>query len=180
MADLITTQTLAVWTQNEPTEVAADPFALEVVDKVSKLAQFLGGHPEWTLAGNTTAPFDVQMVVLQVAKRTYANPDQETSTTIGPIGSRVLDVAALLTDLTDTERATLVKYNPEGDPNAAKGGLWVLHTTTGDAPTLKTVRLFVDDNQQIGMTPDESAYPSWSIPMFSPGDPGDPNLYDED
>lgn len=168
MADLITTQVLATWTQNDPAEVAADPFALEVVDKVSRLAQFLGGHPEWTLTGTTAAPFDVQMVVLQVAKRTYANPDQEVSTTVGPLGSRVLDTAALLTDLTETERRTLVKYNVNGDPDSS-GSIWVLETGRDPINTQPDPVLYVPDD----------SLSDWYTPMFSPGDPGDPALYVE-
>jgi hypothetical protein len=181
MADLLTKNKLALWTQNEPAVVENDPFAAEVIDVVSQMAQFLGGHPEWSLVpGLTYAPFDVQLVVLQVCKRTYGNPDQEVATGVGPISSRVLDVAAMLTDLTPSERETLTKYNPNGDPaNPGGNGLWVLHTTQGTENLLLETTLFVDDDQQINMTADESAYPSWSIPMFSPNDPGDPNNYED-
>jgi hypothetical protein len=181
MADLLTKNKLALWTQNDPAAVEADPFAAEVIDVVSQMAQFLGGHPLWSLApGDNLAPFDVQLVVLQVCKRVYGNPDQEVATGVGPISSRVLDVAALLLELTESERAVLTRYHPDGDPlSPGHGGLWVLHTTQGDDVELTLPTLYVDDDQQIGMTPDESAYPSWSIPMFSPGDPGDPNNYDE-
>lgn len=180
MADLLTKQKLALWTQNDVAAVENDPFAAEVIDVVSQMAQFLSGHPEWTLVpGATYAPFDVQLVVLQVCKRAYGNPDQEVATGVGPISSRVLDVAALLLELTPTERETLVRYNPNGDPAGADGGFWVLHTTQGDETLLLETRLFIDDDEQINMTIDESAYPSWSIPMFSPGDPGDPNNYED-
>jgi hypothetical protein len=178
MADLLTKQKLALWTQNDVAVVENDPFAAEVIDVVSQMAQFLGGHPEWSLVpGATVAPFDVQLVVLQVCKRVYGNPDQEVATGVGPISSRVLDVAALLLELTPSERAVLTRYNPNGDPAESGNGLWVLHTTRGDESLLLETTLFIDDDQQINMTPDESAYPSWSIPMFSPGDPGDPNNY---
>jgi hypothetical protein len=180
--ELLTTRELALWTQNDPDVVAADDFALEVLDKVSEMARFLGAHPLWTLTPATanTVPFDVRMVVLQVAKRCYSNPDQVVSENIGPIGERRLDAAAMLLDLTDAERTTLTKYNPEGDPDAERNELWVLTTTRGTTPDLVEPVLFVSDDQQVGMTEDESAYPSWDIPMFSPGDPGDPNNYPDE
>lgn len=166
MADLITARELALWTQSDEATVADDEWAIEVMSKVSQLAQFLGGHPEWTAS---TAPFDVRMVVIQVAKRTYANPDQEVSSNVGPIGSRVLDAAALLTNLTESERATLTKYNPAGDPDATGGGLWVMSTASTYAGPAEAVLYVPDDSLS-----------DWYIPMFSPGDPGDPALYPEE
>ena len=169
MATLISFAELATWTQNDPADVAADPFAAEVLDKVSGLVRFLTGHPEYE---PSNAPFDVTMVALQVAKRTYANPDQEVATGVGPISSRVLDAAAMLTELTESERRTLTKYNPAGDPdNPPVGGLWVQPTKRHDYEALKPVTLYVDDDQQINLGDERP----WSIPMFSPGDPGDPN-----
>lgn len=167
MADLITVSELATWTQNDPTKVAEDPYAIEVLDKVSGLVRFLAGHPEWEIA---TTPFDARLVALMVAKRAYANPDQEVSSNVGPIGSRVLDVAALLLDLTETERATLTGYNPDGDPSGAAGGLWVFHTTVGPEVTTEAV-LYVGDDQQINLDSTNAA-PEWMIPMFNPDDPG--------
>lgn len=164
MADLITPRELALWTQSDEAEVAIDPWAIEVMEKVSMLARFLGGQP-WELAD---VPFDVRMVVIQVAKRTYANPDQEVSSNIGPIGSRVLDAAALLTNLTEAERATLTKYNAEGDPNS-DAGLWVMSTAAPNAGPVEAVLYVPDDSLS-----------DWYIPMFSPGDPGDPALYPEE
>lgn len=191
MADLLTTLELARWTGNDPTQVEADPFAAEVIEKVSQLACFLGGHdgtkvdstgapiPEWQLAaGADQAPFDVRMVVLAVAKRCYANPDQVVQEGgVGPIGGdRVLDAAALLFSLSDTERRTLTKYNDDGDPDAADE-LFTIRMIAGDEAVLQTSPLYASDNQQINMTPDQSAYPSWDIPLFNPGDPGDDSLY---
>lgn len=180
MADLLTTHELALWTSKDVAEVAIDPFAAEVIDKVSQMVQFLGGHPEWTLdVGVDAAPYDVRMVVLQVCKRSYENPRQVVQEgNVGPIGGdRVLDAAALLFDLTETERATLTKYNPDGDPAGGGSELFVISTTREPGSTLIPERLYVSDNQQVGMTPDESAYPSWDFPLFNPGDPGSDTLY---
>lgn len=196
MADLLTPRELALWTSSTvgktEEEVEADPFALEVISKVSQLACFIGGHdgtktdaagvaiPEWILEpGLDQAPFDVRLVVLQVCKRAYENPKQIVQEGgIGPIGGdRVLDAAALLLDLTESERATLAGYNPDGDSLNDQGTLFTIPTTRGSETTALSTILYVTDDQQVGMTPDESAYPDWMIPMFNPGDPGDPNNY---
>lgn len=182
MADLLTKRELALWTQRELSVVAADQFATDVISKVSEMAQFLGGHPLWSLEpGDNLAPFDVRMVVLQVCKRTYGNPDQVVQEGgIGPIGGdRFLDAAALLTSLTESERATLTKYNEEGDPDG-QTELFILRINRDAEPSSSSPILYVSDDQQVGMDESESAYPSWDIPLFNPGDPGDPNLYPED
>ena len=181
MAALLTTRELALWTQRDPDEVEADPFAAEVIDKVSQMATFLAAKPEWTLsAGPDQAPFDARMVVLQVAKRCYGNPNQVVREgNVGPIGGdQVLDAAALLLALTESERATLTKYNADGDPDARDDSLFVIQTTRGDEIKASTATLYVSDDQQIGLDMSPDPRP-WMIPMFSPGDPGDPILYEE-
>lgn len=197
MADLLTTDTLAKWTQEDPAEVAVDPFAIDLIDKVSQLICFIGGHdgtktdpdtetviPEWTLAaGPDQAPIDVQMVALQVIKRSYENPGQVVQEgNVGPIGGdRVSDVQALFMEFTEAERRTLSKYNIDGDPTDTEGSageVFVLPTTRGEETTLQTSPLYVGDDQQINL--EISADPrEWKIPLFNPGDPGDDSLYDE-
>ena len=186
MADLLTLRELYLWTTDatglSEDETAADPKAEEVIDKVSQLAQFLGGHSEWSLeVGEDAAPFDVRMVVLQVCKRSYENTRQVIQEgSVGPIGGdRVADAAALLMSLTDTERATLTKYNPDGDPNGTAGAadVFTMSTTRGTDDTLVPATLYVGDDQQVGLA--DSLDPrEWKIPLFNPGDPGDPNLYE--
>jgi hypothetical protein len=182
MANLLTTQTLARWTQSDEAEVAADVFAVDLIEKLSALVCFLGGHPDWTLAsGEDQAPVDVQMVMLQVAKRSYENPQeilQEGS--VGPLGGeRYADQHALFMDFTDSERATITKYNADGDPTPGEGSgtVFVLPTTRGDETTLpQTSPLSMGDNQQVGLS--ASADPrEWMIPLFNPGDPGDDANY---
>lgn len=197
MADLLTTQTLARWTQEDPVEVAVDEFAIDLIAKVSALICFVGGHDgtkldadgdvieEWTLdPGPSQAPIDVQMVALQVIKRSYENPGQVLQAgSIGPLGGdRVADTQALFMDFTDAERRTLAKYNPDGDPTDttgdAAGVVFTIATTRGDETTLpQTSRLYVGDDQQINLasSPDPR---EWMIPLFNPGDPGDDSLYD--
>jgi hypothetical protein len=194
VAPLLTLRTLAVWTQKDPTEVQRDPLASEVIQTVSDMARFLGGHdgtkldssgdaiPMWTLEpGVNKVPYDVQMVVLQVCKRTYGNPEQIVQEgNIGPIGGdRVLDAAALLLDLTDAERSTLTKYNQDGDPDGEGGELFTITTSRGTATIAKSAVLYVGDDQQVGLL--NSVDPrEWKIPLFNPNDPGDPNLYPDE
>lgn len=195
--DLLTTETLERWTQNDPGSLAEDPLALELIDKVSQLICFIGGHngskldaagvtiPEWTLdPGPAQAPIDVQMVALQVIKRSFENPTQVTSEgNVGPLGGDShLDAYALFADFTESERATIARYNPDGDPDGLTSGgeIFTLSTTRGDDSYLKPVTIYVSDNLQVNMTPDQSAYPSWDIPLYNPGDIGDPNNYDDD
>lgn len=192
MADLLTPATLARWTQNDEAEVTADPFALDLIDKVSELVCFLGGHdgtlfdangdliPEWNITANPgLAPIDVQMVVLQVCKRSYENPGQVVQEgNIGPIGGdRVADTQALFLELSDSERATVTKYNPNGDPTPdadGPGTIFTIRTTRGDETTLpQTSPLYVGDDQQINLETSDDPR-EWKIPLFNPGDPGDP------
>lgn len=194
MADLLTPRELALWTSStvgkSEAEVTADPFAAEVIDKVSQYAAFLAGRdgtqldaegvliPEWNLTPGdpNLAPFDVRMVVLQVCKRAYENPKQIVQEGgVGPIGGdRVLDVAALLMSLTESEQRTLTKYNLEGDPTGEGPELFTIRTTRGDETTALAVTLYMGDDGQVNL--ETSADPrEWMIPMFGPGDPGDPN-----
>lgn len=172
MADLLTLRELALWAERPLEEVEEDPFAVEVIDKVSQLVQHVGGHPEWTLEpGADQAPFDVRMVVLQVCRRTYVNPGMVVHEgSLGPIGGdRTLNEAAMASNLTESERETLEKYN--ADVVSGDGSLFRLRTS-GDDVVEVGLTMFVSDDQQVGMTPDESAWPSWDVPMFGPDDPG--------
>lgn len=179
--DLITPRELALWTGNEPDAVEADPFAAEVMSKVSDLVRFVAGHPEWIYAGDPTlvAPFDVKMLVLKIAKRSYENPGQVVQEgSVGPIGGdRVLDIQAMLFELSETERKILTKYNPDGDVDGGTATLWVQPTTRGDVET-RGRTLYVGDDQQINLESTNAA-PEWMIPMYSPGDPGDPSRYED-
>lgn len=194
MADLLTTATLAKWTQEDPVEVAADPFAVDLIDKVSQLICYIGGHdgtkvdalgviiPAWTLdLGPTQAPIDVQMVALKVIKRSYQNPDQVLQEgSIGPLGGdRVTDVQALFMDFTDEERRIIAGHNIDGDPAGLTddaGQLFTMRIDRGEESILSTSPMYLGDNLQVGLA--GSADPrEWMIPMFNPGDPGDDLLY---
>lgn len=199
MADLLTPQTLARWTQSDEAEVLADPFAADLIDKVSQMICFIGGHdgtkddptsttvppakiPEWTLvAGAGQAPIDVQMVALQVIKRSYENPQQIIQDgNVGPLGGdRYADVHALFMDFTDAERRTLAKYNVDGDPTVQDGSgeIFVLATTRDDPMMVSTEILYASDNQQVNLSTSADPRP-WEIPLFNPGDPGSPVNYE--
>ena len=169
---LVTTNELALWTKSDPGEVATDPFADEVISKVSELICFLGGHPDWTLSpGEDLVPFDVRMVALTVAKRCYENTGQVIQEgNVGPIGGdRVLDVAALLFSLTDSERAVVTKYNPSGDPDQVPQGLFTV-STAYDGPSGGTGEVYMSDDQQVNMHEGQSAWPPWDIPVFTESD----------
>lgn len=164
---LLTVQEMALWTDNELGDIAADPFAAEVNGKVGAFLCFKAGHPEWTRA---TTPTDVQTIAIWMFKRTYSNPDQETSSNTGPIGSRVLDDAALGMALTEAEAATLDGYR-----RAAQGGgtgFW-RSSLAGVAPAAEKSTVYVSDDQQatVNLT---NAAPSWDIPMYDVNDVGGP------
>jgi len=174
MAHLISFRELALWTQNDVEEVVEDPFAEEVLSKVDMLVRGMSTQLAWE---PETIPFDAKLVALVIAKRSYGNPDQEVSSGVGPINGRVLDVAAMLLELTESERSTLEKYDPAGG-SAGGGGLWIQRMTSPPETILEQV-LYVPDNMQVNLNSTNAA-PSWDIPMFSPGDPGDPNNYPEE
>ena len=166
MADeLITERELALWTQTPEATIAADPFAAEVREKVSDFVRFVAGQTRetWTTA---TVPYDARVIILWMAKRTYQNPDQVVQEGLGPLSERRLDEAALGMALTESERETLEGYRPGGAPGS---GLYVI-STAGPAPATQQAVVFVPDD----------SYSDWYIPMFSEGDPGDPNLYPEE
>lgn len=177
---LLPTATLGLWVSPKQTQeqIEADAFAMDVIAKVSGYFCFLGGHPEWTYEpGDEQAPFDVRMLALKVIRRTYVNPDQVVQEgNVGPLGGdRVADDAALSFELTKTERRVLTKYNDEGDPEEG-GALWIQPIGQDEASSLIDATLYVGDDSQINL--ESSADPrEWKVPLFSPGDPGDPNFY---
>jgi len=171
MTGLITSASLALWSQRDPDEVAADPWAAEVIREFSDYARFLAGHDEWTIDGDLAAPYDVRRAVLMAARRTYTNPDSEVQTGVGPISSRVLDEAALAGAFTESELTLIQGYNEDDEQASGGFGLWVLSTTRGDAPLATRERLCVPDNQQVNLETTNAA-PSWEFPLFAEGDPG--------
>lgn len=137
--ELVTTQELALWSQTDQATVDADPFAAEVLSKVSDYVRFVAGQDitTWTY---DTAPFDAKLIALWMARRTYVNPDQEKTTGTGPISSTVVDAATLAMNLSDEERKTLEGYR--GDQPT---GLWTM-SMGGDGSTILKPTVYVSDD----------------------------------
>ena len=125
MASLVPVSELAIWCQQTIAE--DNPWALAVLDKASMLVREAAGHPEWE---SSTTPPRARLIALLVARRTFLNPDQVVSSSVGPLSERVLDEAAAGMTLTPAERLELgALRGSEDDPDP--NGLWVLQTTTG-------------------------------------------------
>jgi hypothetical protein len=160
MANLVSVPELAVWTRQdiEPD----DPFALAVLANATGLIVDFCHHPEWEDAPND-APRTARMVCLIVAARTFTNPDQEVSSSVGPISSRVAEEMAAGMTLTEAEEDQLSGLI--GDSTTGVNGLWVLSTTRGTVQPYEPVLLY-----------DNSGSP-WPIEY---ADPNDTTFFDED
>jgi hypothetical protein len=163
MTALLTNQEIALWTSQELEDVVADPFAQEVNTKVGDLVCFLGGHLDWN---PVSAPVDVRTIALWMFRRTYTNPDQEVSSNVGPLGSRVLDEAAMAMSLTESERTTLQSYKDAA--TGAGPGLFTMSIAGGRRTLEPTV--FLSDDQQINL----GDLDPWRIPFTDPNDVNNP------
>lgn len=165
---LLTERELALWTQTTEAAIAADPFAAEVREKVSAYVRSVAKQTieTWTLAN---LPADVKVIVLWMAKRTYQNPDQIVQEGVGPLSERRLDEAAMGMALTESERQTLEDY-ANSSSGGVGGGLYTISIDDTARDSQVPVTVFVPDD----------SYSDWYLPVFSPGDPGDPNLYPEE
>lgn len=106
---LITRGDLATWARVEIE--ADDAWAKTCMRAASALVRETAAQPEWTLAD---APVMAKIIAAQCAMRAYVNPPEgEVSTTIGPLGSRLLDAVAEGFYLTEAETARLSAYAPE-------------------------------------------------------------------
>lgn len=126
MANLFTREEFAVWCQ-QPIAVD-DEFATMVMAQATALVVDAAAAPGWELDPSTT-PRRAKLIALRVARRTYLNPDQELSSSVGPISASILRDAAAGMTLTEDELAQLLALAPDGDPT---NGLWVQRTTRGD------------------------------------------------
>jgi hypothetical protein len=126
MANLFTREEFAIWCQ---TTIAADDlFATMVMEQATALVVDAAAAPGWEL-DPTTTPRIAKLIAMRVARRTYLNPDQEISSSVGPISASVLREAAAGMTLTESELEQILNVAPDGDPN---NGLWVQRTTRGD------------------------------------------------
>jgi hypothetical protein len=125
MGTLFTREEFATWCQ---TPIAADDaYATAVMDAVTALIVDVAKAPDWEL-DPSTAPRVVKLIALRVARRTYLNPDQEVTSSVGPISSSILREAASGMMLTESELEQILAVAPDGDPS---NGLWVQRTTRG-------------------------------------------------
>jgi hypothetical protein len=136
MTNLFTRDEFATWCQT--TIAPDDAFATMVMDQATVLVVDAANAPGWEL-DPSTAPRLAKLIALRVARRTYLNPDQELSSTVGPISASILKDAAAGMTLTETELAQLLDLAPDGDPN--DGVLWVQKVTRGTADTLPIIEL---------------------------------------
>ena len=167
MANLISVETLARWTQNEVSDVSADPFAIDLIEKMSEYICFLGGHPEWTYEpGSNKAPIDVLIVAIGVIKRCYENPGRIIQDQVGPLNERVIEAQALFTQLTEDELATIQQYNAAA-VDTSNGGF--IFTASIDASPVRAAKnvMYLTDDQQVNL----GSELDWEVPMFDLTDP---------
>jgi hypothetical protein len=136
MANLFTREEFGVWVG---LPIASDDeFAMMVMATASALVVDAAGAPGWE-TDPSTAPRTAKLIALRVARRGYLNPDQEISSSVGPISASILRDAAAGMMLTEDELEQLLKVAPGGDPLA--GSLWVQRTTRGDEQMLPIIEL---------------------------------------
>jgi len=126
---LVTRGDLATWARAdiEPD----DAWAKTCIRAASALVRETAQQAEWTLAD---APVMAKIIAAQCAMRAYVNPPEgEVSTTIGPLGSRLLDAVAEGFYLTDAETERLSGYAPESTKTAGSR-TWVASLASTDEP----------------------------------------------
>jgi len=128
---LIRRADLATWAR---TDVDPDDlWARTCIRVASALVRETASQPGWTAE---TAPVLARIVAAQCAVRGYVNPPEgETSTTIGPLGSRLLDAVAEGFYLTEAERERLVAYAP-AEAQAQGSRTWVASTAGAGTPVV--------------------------------------------
>lgn len=122
--DLLTLDELRTWTRR--TIADADPFATAVISAASlKVLNECNNPVEWVDV--STTPAMARMIAVQLAKRTYLNPDAIVAPGgVGPIGGdRYVEDFARTLELTESELETLAKL--EGvTTQGEQSGFWVL------------------------------------------------------
>lgn len=139
MATLVNVTELAIWTRQEIDP--DDEFALMVLELASELVIDYCKQPTWEDTP-ADAPRTARRICLIVAGRTFTNPDQEISSSIGPISSRVRDEVAAGMTLTEAEQDELDALKGSGTDGV--NGLWVLTTTRGSDRAYEPVLLYDD------------------------------------
>lgn len=131
MATLVNITLLAVMARR-PIE-PDDEFALLVLSEASGLVCDTAQHPEWE-QNPANAPRTARRICLQVAYRTFTNPEFEVQYGLGPLSGRSLDLYAMGLNLTEHEQEQLEAL--QGATGGAQKGLWVQPLDGGVAPDL--------------------------------------------
>lgn len=132
-AILVDLEDLRVWTREPITEPEDVTFAEAVIEAVSLRISEELEHGDYLSDPANANTRSARAVALQVARRTYLNPDQEMRTaSIGPIGGVAYadDFAAALT-LTESELERLGKILDSAG-GSSSGGLYVMGIDRAD------------------------------------------------
>ncbi len=106
-------------------------------------------------------PKRAKIIALLVAKRTFTNPDNETRTQVGPIGSSVQAIDAAGMRLTQTEKDELAAI-AAGTVDVSGGQLWIQPTTRGSVETGPVV---------VYTTTSDHPDSSWGVPYLDEFEP---------
>jgi hypothetical protein len=143
MATLISLLELATWARQDPATVAADPFAVLVLQTATEIVCDTASQPNWELqTPPMLVPRKAKRICMFLAGRTYLNPDGTVSENVGPLGERrpeLMAMAAANMQLLPSEEGQLEGLAPDGGT-----GLWVQPTTRGEDPVSDTVFLYDD------------------------------------
>lgn len=134
---LLDTATLAVWVQQPEAEVEADSFATALIEAVSTRVCDTAGHGEDSATpwDATSAPEGAKLIAIQVARRTYLNPEAETAYGLagGPSGSNAQWWASALNFLPE-EIDELEKLGGLTTRTRRRGDLWIQGTAADTSP----------------------------------------------
>lgn len=155
MEPWVTIEELRVWTR-KPGIPAEDPFALTVLKAATIVVSEETGlhYDDERRFTKASAPDRLKIIVAQVAKRAYLNPDQiRTEGAIGPLGGDTYAEAyAAGLELTEAEEETIAK---------------VMEGFGAEPPanTLQVVRVGPMTPQRGGVYVPDSSGSDWFFPM---------------
>lgn len=137
MTPLLTVAQLAIWARTSIED--DDEFALAVVDAASLVVADRAKHMDWIeiiapATARVAAPSRAVLIAIQLAKRTFLNPDAVIAEGgIGPIGGdRFVEDFARTLELTSVEGEELDGMRPA--VAGGNGALWVMTIETGRTP----------------------------------------------
>lgn len=117
-----------------------DVQAAAFLDDASALVRLEAGQTWLTDADVLEeVPRAVVMVVLNVARRAYLNPEGSIQPTAGPFSDRFDEARAQVFYLTDTERLVLQRFR------TTSSGLWAMRTSRGDQLETTSTTEYADE-----------------------------------